>query len=69
VVRFLLLILPTGTTPPPAVLRAGHAAERIRRADLAGVLAVLRGVHGQQIVDDEVSLSYVANEVATTYTG
>jgi len=38
-------------------------------ADLAGVLAVLRGVHGQQIVDDEVSLSYVANEVAPTYTG
>ena len=36
---------------------------------LAIVLAALRGVHGQQIVDDEVSLYYLANEVATTYHG
>jgi IS4 transposase len=36
---------------------------------LAVVLAALRGVHGQQIVDDEVSLYYLANEVATTYHG
>jgi hypothetical protein len=36
---------------------------------LAVVLAALRGVHGQQTVDDEVSLYYLANEVATTYHG
>jgi IS4 transposase len=36
---------------------------------LAVVLAALRGIHGQQIVDDEVSLYYLANEVATTYHG
>ena len=36
---------------------------------LAVVLAALRGVHGQQIVDEEVSLYYLANEVATTYHG
>lgn len=36
---------------------------------LAVVLAALRGVHGQQTVDDEVSLYYLANEVATTYYG
>ena len=36
---------------------------------LAVVLAALRGVHGQQTVDEEVSLSYLANEVATTYHG
>jgi IS4 transposase len=36
---------------------------------LAVVLATLRGVHGQQIVDEEVSLYYLANEVATTYHG
>ena len=36
---------------------------------LAVVLAALRGVHGQQTVDEEVSLYYLANEVATTYRG
>ena len=36
---------------------------------LAVVLAALRGVHGQQTVDEEVSLSSLANEVATTYHG
>ena len=36
---------------------------------LAIVLAALRGVHGQERVDDEVSLYYLANEVATTYHG
>jgi hypothetical protein len=36
---------------------------------LAVVLASLRGVHGQQKIDQEVSLYYVANEVATTYKG
>jgi len=35
---------------------------------LAVVLAVLRGVHGQEKIDQEVSLYYVANEIATTYT-
>jgi IS4 transposase len=36
---------------------------------LAVVLAALRGVHGQETVDREVSLYYIANEIATTYTG
>jgi hypothetical protein len=36
---------------------------------LAVVLAALRGVHGQQTVDAEVSLYSLANEVATTYHG
>jgi IS4 transposase len=36
---------------------------------LAIVLAALRGVHGQERVDDEVSLYYLANEVSTTYHG
>jgi IS4 transposase len=36
---------------------------------LAVVLAALRGVHGQEKIDHEVSLYYVANEIATTYTG
>jgi IS4 transposase len=36
---------------------------------LAVVLAALRGVHGQQRVDDEVSLYYLANDVSTTYHG
>ena len=36
---------------------------------LAVVLAALRGVHGEETVDDEVSLYYVANEIATTYHG
>ena len=36
---------------------------------LAVVLAALRGVHGQQTVDEEVSLYYLVNEVATTYHG
>jgi hypothetical protein len=36
---------------------------------LAVVLAALRGVHGQAKIDQEVSLYYVANEIATTYTG
>jgi hypothetical protein len=33
------------------------------------VLAALRGVHGPEKIDQEVSLYYVANEIATTYTG
>jgi len=36
---------------------------------LAVVLAALRGAHGTERVDDEVSLYYVANEIATTYHG
>ena len=36
---------------------------------LAVVLAAMRGVHGQEKIDQEVSLYYVANEIATTYTG
>ena len=31
--------------------------------------AALRGVHGEETVDEEVSLYYVANEMATTYHG
>lgn len=36
---------------------------------LAVVLAALRGVHGEETVDKEVSLYYVANEISTTYHG
>ena len=36
---------------------------------LAVVLAALRGVHGEEMVDEEVSLYYVANEISTTYHG
>lgn len=36
---------------------------------LAVVLAALRGVHGEDTVDQEVSLYYLANELATTYRG
>lgn len=36
---------------------------------LAVVLAALRGVHGQEKVDDEVSLYYLANDLSTTYNG
>src|SRR5215510_4004100 len=36
---------------------------------LAVVLAALRGVHGEETVDEEVSLYYVANEITTTYHG
>ena len=36
---------------------------------LALVLAALRGVHGEETVECEVSLYYIANEIATTYTG
>jgi hypothetical protein len=36
---------------------------------LAVVLAALRGVHGEETVDQEVSLYYIANDIATTYKG
>jgi hypothetical protein len=43
---------------------------------LAVVLAALRGVHGEELVDEEVmslgltlSLYYIANEISTTYHG
>ena len=36
---------------------------------LAVVLAALRSVHGEDTVEHEVSLYYIANEIATTYTG
>ena len=36
---------------------------------LAVVLAALRRVHGEEIVDEEVSLYYIANEITTTYHG
>jgi len=36
---------------------------------LAVVLAALRGVHGQEKVDEEVSLSSIANDISTTYHG
>lgn len=36
---------------------------------LAVVLAALRGVYGHEKIDQEVSLYYVANEIATTYKG
>ncbi len=36
---------------------------------LAVVLAALRGVHGQERVDEAVSLYYIANDISTTYHG
>jgi tetrahydromethanopterin S-methyltransferase subunit B len=36
---------------------------------LAVVLAALRGVHGEETVDEEVSLYSIANEISTTYHG
>lgn len=36
---------------------------------LAVVLAALRSVHGEDTVEQEVSLYYIANEIATTYHG
>jgi hypothetical protein len=36
---------------------------------LAVVQAALRSVHGEETVEHEVSLYYIANEIATTYTG
>lgn len=36
---------------------------------LAVVLAAFRRVHGEATVEPEVSLSSIANEIATTYTG
>ena len=35
----------------------------------AVVLAALRGVHGQEKIDQELSLYYIANEIATTHKG
>jgi hypothetical protein len=36
---------------------------------LAVVLAALRGVHGAQTIDQDLSLYYVANDIAQTYHG
>src|SRR5918997_886797 len=36
---------------------------------LAVILAALRGVYGQAKIDQEFSLYYMANEIATTYNG
>ena len=36
---------------------------------LAVVLAALRRVHGEEMVDEEVSLYYIANEITMTYHG
>jgi DDE family transposase len=36
---------------------------------LAVVLAALRRVHGEALVNEEVSLYYIANEIPTTYHG
>jgi hypothetical protein len=36
---------------------------------LAVVLAALRGVHGEETVDEAVSLYYIANEISTTSHG
>ncbi len=36
---------------------------------LAVVLAALRSVHGEDTVEQEVSLYYIANEISTTYQG
>jgi hypothetical protein len=36
---------------------------------LAVVLAALRGVHGEDIVDQAIAVYYIASEIATTYHG
>ena len=36
---------------------------------LAVVLAALRSVHGEETVDEEISLYYIANEISMTYHG
>jgi Transposase DDE domain len=36
---------------------------------LAVIMAALRGVHGEDTIEQEVSLYYIANELATTYKG
>src|SRR5207245_709171 len=36
---------------------------------LAVVMAALRGVHGAETIDQELSLYYVANDIAETYRG
>ena len=36
---------------------------------LAVVMAALRSVHGAQVIDQELSLYYVANDIAQTYHG
>jgi hypothetical protein len=47
-------------------LSQGGVVRLLSRMSAYKVLAALRGVHGQQTVDEEVSLYYLANEVATT---
>jgi hypothetical protein len=53
--------------PKAAVL--GFCLALVASNLLAVVLAAWRGVHGQEKVDDEVSLSSIANDLATTYHG
>ncbi len=36
---------------------------------LAVVMAALRSVHGTQLIDQELSLYYIANDIAQTYHG
>ena len=36
---------------------------------LAVVMAALRGVHGAELIEQELSLYYVANDIAQTYHG
>jgi Transposase DDE domain len=59
-------ITPLGS--PKAAL-CGFCLALVAYNVLAVVLAALRGVHGQEKIDQEVSLYYVANAIATTYTG
>ena len=53
----------------PKVALFGFSLALVAYNVLAVVLAALRSVHGEEIVDHEVSLYYIANELATTYTG
>jgi hypothetical protein len=53
----------------PKAALCGFCLSLVASNVLAVVLAALRSVHGEDIVDQEVSLYYIANEIATTYHG
>ena len=57
------------TLGSPKAALCGFGRALVAYNVLAVVLAALRGAHGHQTVEEEVSLYYRANEVATTSHG
>jgi len=53
----------------PKAALFGFCLAVVASNSVAVVLAALRGVHGQESVDEEVSLSSIATDIATTYHG